>query len=252
MEPMSALAVSCLIFVLTLGGILVGALLRRTLPKHHLSKDSQDVVRLGVGLIATIAALVLGLLIAAAKSSFDTQSTQVTQITADIILLDNLLAQYGPEGRPIREKIRSIIGPFADHLWREREARAAKPFEFDASSEKTYLEIQALSPQNDLQRSLQTRAAQLSTDLVQTRLILFAESDSAIPTPFLAILVLWLIIIFASFSLFSALNATVFTCLSVFALSASCAIFLILELSHPFSGLMMISSAPLRHALGPL
>jgi Protein of unknown function (DUF4239) len=252
MEPMSALAVSCLIFVLTLGGILVGALLRRTLPKHHLSKDSQDVVRLGVGLIATIAALVLGLLIAAAKSSFDTQSTQVTQITADIILLDNLLAQYGPEGRPIREEIRSIIDPFADRLWREREASAAKPFEFDASSEKTYLEIQALSPQNDLQRSLQTRAAQLSTDLVQTRLILFAESDNAIPTPFLAILVLWLIIIFASFSLFSALNATVFTCLSLFALSASCAIFLILELSHPFSGLMMISSAPLRHALGPL
>jgi fluoride ion exporter CrcB/FEX len=91
-------------FVLTLGGILVGALLRRALPKHHLSKDSQDVVRLGVGLIATMAALVLGLLIAAARSSFETQSTQVTQITADIILLDNLLARYGPEGRPIPEK----------------------------------------------------------------------------------------------------------------------------------------------------
>jgi hypothetical protein len=110
---MSSLVLSCLIFVLTLGGILLGALLRRALPKHHLSEDSQRVVRLGVGLIATIAALVLGLLIAAAKSSFDTQSTQVTQITADIILLDNLLAQYGPEGRPIREKIRSIIGPTA-------------------------------------------------------------------------------------------------------------------------------------------
>jgi len=83
---MSALALSCLIFVLTLGGILLGALLRRALPEHHLSEDSQDVVRLGVGLIATIAALVLGLLIASAKSSFDTQSTQITQITADIIL----------------------------------------------------------------------------------------------------------------------------------------------------------------------
>jgi hypothetical protein len=101
---MSALAVSCLMLVLTLGGILVGALLRRALPKHHLNKDSQDVVRLGVGLIATMAALVLGLLIAAARSSFETQSTQVTQITADIILLDNLLARYGPEGRPIPEK----------------------------------------------------------------------------------------------------------------------------------------------------
>ena len=86
---MSALALSCLIFVLTLGGILLGTLLRRALPEHHLSKDSQDVVRLGTGLIGTIAALVLGLLIAAAKTPFDTQSTQ---ITADFILLDNLLA----------------------------------------------------------------------------------------------------------------------------------------------------------------
>jgi hypothetical protein len=249
---MSALALSCLIFVLTVGGILLGSLLRRALPKHHLSKDSQDVVRLGVGLIATLAALLLGLLIAAAKSSFDTQSTQVTQITADIVLLDRLLTQYGPEARPIRQQMRGVIGPFADQLWREKQASAATPFEANASAEQVYLAVQALTPQNDLQRSLQTRAAQVSNDLAQTRLLLFAESGNVIPTPFLTILVLWLVIIFASFSLFSALNATVFTCLSLFALSASCAIFLILELGQPFSGLMTISSEPLRHALGPL
>jgi len=249
---MSALALSCLIFVLTLGGILLGTLLRRALPEHHLGKDSQDVVRLGVGLIGTIAALLLGLLIAAAKSSFDTQSTQVTQITADIILVDNLLAQYGPEARPIRQQMRSAIDPWVDQLWREKQASSAMPFEANASAEQVYLAIQALSPQNDLQRSLQARAAQVSNDLAQTRLLLFAESGNVIPVPFLAILVLWLVIIFASFSLFSALNVTVFTCLSLFALSASCAIFLILELGQPFSGLMTISSAPLRHALGPL
>jgi hypothetical protein len=249
---MSTLALSCLIFLLTLGGIFLGTLLRRALPQHHLSEDSRDVVRLGVGLIATIAALVLGLLIAAAKNSFDTQSTQVTQITADIILLDNLLAQYGPEARPIREQMRSVIGPFVDRLWREKETSSATPFQVDASAEKAYLAIQALSPQSDLQRSLQARASQLSTDLVQTRLVLFAESANVIPTPFIVILVLWIVIIFASFSLFADLNVTVFTCLSLFALSASCAIFLILELGKPFSGLMMISSAPLRNALGPL
>jgi hypothetical protein len=249
---MSALALSCLIFVLTLGGILLGASLRRALPVHHLSKNSQDVVWIGVGLIATISALVLGLLIAAAKSSFDTQSTQITQITADVILLDKLLAQYGPEARPIREQMRSLIGPLADRIWHEKETSSATPFEFDASGEQAYLAIQALSPQNDLQRSLQARAAQVSTDLVQTRLILFAESGNVIPTPFLVILVLWVVIIFASFSLFSDLNVTVFICLSLFAGSASCAIFLVLELGKPFSGLMMISSEPLRHALAPL
>jgi hypothetical protein len=233
-------------------GILVGTLLRRALPEHHLSENSQDVVRLDVGLIATIAALVLGLLIAAAKSSFDTQSTQITQIAADMILLDNLRAEYGPEARPIREQMRSVIGQLADRLWREKETSSAAPFEYTAAGEKAHLAIQALSPQNDLQRSLQARAAQVSTDLVQTRLILFAESGNVIPTPFLVILVLWIVIVFASFSLFADLNVTVFTCLSLFAGSASCAIFLILELSRPFSGLMMISSEPLRNALAPL
>jgi hypothetical protein len=249
---MSALVVSCLIFALTLGGILLGTLLRRALPEHHLSKDSQHVVRLGVGLTGTIAALVLGLLIAAAKGSFDTQNTQVKQMTADLIFLDNILAQYGPEGRPIREQMRSTIGPFVDQLWREKQARVAAPFETNAAAEKVYLDIQRLSPQNDLQRSLQSRAAALSNDIGQARLLLFVESDSLIPAPFLAIMAFWLVIIFASFSLFSPLNATVFTCLSLFALSAACAIFLILELSRPFTGLLTISSAPLRNALGPL
>jgi hypothetical protein len=249
---MSAAALSGVIFVLTLGGVFLGTLLRRILPKHHLSEDAQNVVRLGVGLIATIAALVLGLLIAAAKGSFDTQNTQVKQITADLIFLDNILAQYGPEARPIREQMRGTIGPFADRLWREKQADVAAPFETNAAAEKIYLDIQKLSPQNDLQRSLQSRAAQLSNDLAQARLLLFVESDSLIPIPFLAILAFWLVIIFASFSLFSPLNVTVFTCLSLFALSAACAILLILELSQPFTGLLSISSAPLRNALGPL
>jgi hypothetical protein len=248
---MSPAVLSCVIFALTLGGIVLGALLRTTLPQHHLSKESQDIIRLGVGLIATIAALVLGLLIAAAKGSFDTQSGQVKQITADIILLDALLEQYGPEALPLRVEMRKVIGPVADRLWHEKPVAAA-PFVMEASSEKVYLAIQGLAPHNDLQRSLQSRAAQISTDLVQTRLLLFVESDSAIPAPFIGILAFWLIIIFASFSLFSALNATVFSFLSLFALSASCAIFLILELSEPFTGLLKIPSAPLRNALAPL
>ena len=249
---MSPLALSGIVFALTLGGIFLGTMLRRTLPKHHLSDGAQDTIRLGVGLIATIAALVLGLLIAAAKGSFDTQNTQIKQITADLILLDSVLAQYGPEARPIREQMRSSVGGFADQLWREKEIGVRGPYETNAAAEKVYLDIQKLPPQTDLQRALQSRAAQLSNDIAQIRRLLFVESDNLVPAPFLAILAFWLVIIFASFSLFSPLNGTVFTCLSLFALSAACAIFLILELSRPFTGLLMISSTPLRNALGPL
>ena len=241
-----------IIFVLTVGGILVGTLLRRALPEDHLSNEVKDVVRLGVGLTATMAALVLGLLIAAAKSSFDTQTGQVRQITADLILLDNILAQYGPDARPVREQIRSTVGPFADRLWREKETGTRGPFETDGTEEQVYLGIQRLAAQDHVQRSLQSRAVQVSNDLAQARFLLFVESENLIPTPFLAVLAFWLLIIFASFSLFSPLNVTVITFLFLFALSASCAIFLILQLSRPFTGVMMISSAPLRNALAPL
>ena len=254
MNPLdlSPLALSLLIFALTIGGIVLGILLRRALPKHHLSKDSQEVVRLGVGLVATIAALVLGLLIAAAKSSFDTQSGQVRQITADILLVDDLLSLYGPEAQPVRRELRNAMGPVVDHIWNEKKAKTTRPFAADASAEKVYMDIQTLVPNTDLQRSIQARAIQAGTDATTTRLLLFTESGNLIPAPFLAILVFWLVIIFASFSLFSELNPTVFAFLVLFAFSASCAIFLILELSQPFGGLMAISSAPLREALAPL
>jgi hypothetical protein len=246
---MSALTLSGTIFVLTLAGIFLGTLLRRSLPEHHLNEHAKDVVRLGVGLIATIAALVLGLLIASAKDSFDRQTSQIRKITADLILLDNILAQYGPEARPVRERIRTTVGPFADRLWREKEASTRAPFETDGTAEQVYLEIQKLSPHDNVQRSLQSRAVQISNDLAQVRFLLFVESENLIPTPFLAVLAFWLMIIFASFGLFSPLNATVVTSLCLFALSAACSIFLILELSRPFTGLMSISSAPLRNAL---
>jgi len=148
--------------------------------------------------------------------------------------------------------MRSSVGPFAHQLWREKQTRVRGPLEVNAAAERVYLEIHGLSPQNDLQRALQSRAAQLTNDIAQTRFLLFVESDNLVPAPFLAILAFWLVIVFASFSLFSPLNVTVFTCLSLFALSAAFAIFLILELSQPFTGLLAISSTPLRNALGPL
>ena len=249
---MNAFILAGSIFATTLGGIWLGTLLRRMLPSHHLNEHAKDVVRLGVGLIATIAALVLGLLIAAAKGSFDTQTTQIKQITANLILLDNILAQYGPEARPIRQQMRNAVGPFADRLWREKQVYTTGPFEPSVTEEQVFAEIPKLLPRNEAQRLLQSRAVQVSNDLAQLQFMLFVEPESTIPTPFLAIIAFWLVIVFASYSLFSPLNGTLFTCLSLFAFSAACAIFLILELGRPFTGLMMVSSAPMRNALGLL
>jgi len=249
---MSALLISLIAFVIILAGAFAGVLLRGALPDHHLADDAKDVVRLGTGLVATLAALVLGLLIASAKSSYDTQTAQVQHLTADVVLLDQLLAQYGPEARPIRELMRHAVGPLVDRLWRENSAASNASFAAGAVAEDAFARIAELAPQTDAQRSFKARAIQVSTDLAQTRLTLFVQAGSAIPMPFLAVLLFWLAIIFASFSLFARLNPTLIAALCIFALSASGAIFLILEMSQPFTGLMQIPSAPLRNALAPL
>ena len=245
---------SVIVFACVFGGAVIGIFLRNRLPEHHLSGDTKDVVRLGTGLIGTIAALVLGLLIASANSTFETRSTQVQQLTADIVLLDRILALYGPETASARNLLRPAVDAMADQIWRENGAtsRKAKPYEASAASLSFYDNILKLSPRDETQRSLQARAIDTAQDLGKTRLLLFAEAGAVIPMPFLIVLISWLAIIFASFSLFADNNTSTIIALGVFALSASASIFLILELSQPFTGLMMISSEPLRSALAPL
>jgi hypothetical protein len=251
---MSPISLSSIAFACIFGGTFLGMFLRHRLPGHHLTGDSKDVVRLGTGLVGTMAALVLGLLIASANSRYETQSGQIRQLTADIVLLDNYLVQYGPETNSVRNLLRHALTTLADRIWRENGGDSGRPEAFEASAAALafYDEILKLSPLNESQRALQARAIDATNDLAKTRLLLFATAGGSIPMPFLVILVSWLTIIFASFSLFADNNATTITALGLFALSASASIFLILELSQPFTGLMMISSEPLRNALAPL
>jgi len=250
----SPLLMSVIVFACVLGGAFLGMFLRNTLPEHHLSEATKDVVKLGTGLIGTITGLVLGLLIASANSTFETQSSQVQQMTANIVVLDQTLAQYGPEAVSARNLMRRVVASMADRIWRENSSPSAElaPFEASAAALSLFDEILKLSPQNERQRSLQARAISTLQEIGKTRLLLFTEAGAAIPMPFLVVLIFWLAIIFAGFSLFADNNATTVVALGIFALSASAAIFLILELGQPFTGLMRISSEPLRNALAPL
>jgi Protein of unknown function (DUF4239) len=251
---MSPLLTSLVAFAIIFAGAFLGMFIRNRLPGHHLSGDTKDVVRLGTGLIGTMAALVLGLLISSANSTYQAKSTEVEQLTANVVLLDRTLALYGPETNPIRVLLRNGIGTLVDRIWQENsiDSRKTSPFVESTSAGLLYQDILKLSPQNESQRLFQARAIDATTELGKTRLLLFAKAGGAIPAPFLVVLVFWLTIIFMSFSLFADINAVTITALCIFALSASASLFLILELSQPFTGLMMIPSDGLRHALTPL
>ena len=251
---MAPIAISFLAFALALVGILLGSVMQRMLPEGHLSSDSKEVVKLGMGVVATLAALVLGLLVASAKGTYDARESEINQITAYVILLDNLLAKYGEEAQAARASLRQAIPAVVDRIWREGQYMPLRstPFKASAEGEAFYQRVQELQPSNDIQRGLKERITQVTTDLAQARFLLFSHLGSSIPVPFLAVLLFWMIILFAGFSLMAPANATTLASLVICALSVSGAIFLILELDQPLSGMMVIPSEPLRNALPAL
>jgi hypothetical protein len=245
---MNFIVIRLMVFACTFGGALLGIFLRSVLPEQHLSADSKDTVRLGMGMVATMAALVLGLLVASAKNFYDTESSDLTQLSANVILLDRVLAHYGPETKEVRDVLRGAVARTVDLIWHQGSQMAPTA----AGGEILYDKIQALSPQNDVQRALKAQASSMAIDLGKLRWLMFEQGSTSISLPLLAVLVFWLVIVFTSFGLFAPPNLTVIGTLFLCALSVSGAIFLILEMYTPFQGLMQLSSAPLRDALSHL
>jgi hypothetical protein len=240
-------------FASIVAGIFLGMKLRGRIPAPRPGHDTKEVIRLGAGLLATLAAVVISLLIASAKSSYDTQDAHFRLLAAHVVETDQLLAQYGPEAMPVRKLMRESVPAAMDRIWNEK-ATASQNTAFTTTSlaEQLYNAIEALSPANDAQRSLKLRIVQAAKDIAQTRLLIFADGDKPILTPFLLILIVWLTVIFASFAMFVEPGVVTWTALLVFALLVSSALFLVADLSQPFAGLMQIPKEQLRHTLAPL
>lgn len=244
--------VGTIVFTCTLGGALIGIWLRTKLPEHHLNDESRDAMRLGIGLVATMTALVLGLVTASAKSSFDAVDTAVKHTAMDVLILDRLLARYGPETSEIRGALQHAFAHRIDQIWPQNSSRPAHLDPLGAASasgiEGLADGIRGLTPRDDSQRSLKSRALDLADALLKTRWLVFAGIGTSVPLPFFLILLFWLTITFVSFGLFAPRNATVLAVLFVCALSVGGAVFLILEMDGPFDGLVQVSADPLRYA----
>jgi hypothetical protein len=243
---MSPILIAALVFACVAGGALLGLSLRSVLPDHHRTPESKEVVKGATALIGTISALVLGLLVASAKSSYDTQKNELTQLSARIILLDRVLAHYGPETDEARALLRKGTSAALAQLW-SRDANG--PI---VKNEAIYDMIANLSPKDEGHRLVQNQAAELIIDLGQTRMLMASQAGSSISTPLLVIVVFWLAVNFVSFGLFANRNATVLAALLTCALCVAGAILLILEMDRPFQGLIRIPDTPLRDAVSRL
>ena len=240
--------VAILVFVLVFGGALAGLAAGRWLPERHQDAETRDAVKLVMGLIATVSALVLGLLIASAHNSYNTQENEVQQLGAHIAQLNQVLVSYGPEADGVRAQLRRFGETELARIWRTAPTSTLPPATL-GHGEEIYQKLAALTPKDEVQRLAQTRALQLAAIMDGTRRLLYEQARGSLSWPFFVVLVFWLVTLFIGFSLYARRNATVVAAFAVGALTVAGAIFLILDLHRPYSGLMQISSAPVRNAL---
>lgn len=234
------------------GAVALGIWLRRLVPEPHLTTESKDTVKLAMGLVATMSALLLGLLLSSAKSGYDAERKQVIQMAAKVGFLDRVLALYGPESADARAKFEQAIDQTVGTIWPTEKGTPVLLTLDTQTGNGVYIAIQQLSPRDELQRSLKTEALGLAVELGLLRSLLAAESGPSISRSILLVVVCWLVAIFLSFSLLAPSNTTTTLALTVSAFSVAGAFFLILELDEPFGGLLRISSGPMLSALNQI
>jgi hypothetical protein len=230
---------------------LLGLYLRSVLPEQHLHDESLNMVRLCTGVIATLTALVLGLLVASAKANYDRVNDEVTQAAAAVVLLDRTLAQYGPQTGEARSLVHTAVAETLNTVFSSHSHGVADLDNAQGSAvgERLQTELQKLTPANDMQRTLQARALELNNEVAKIRLLTITQAEGSIPRVFLVVLVAWLAIMFAGFGLVTSRNPTVIATLFLCAVSLAGAVVMVEELNRPLDGFMRVSSAPLRYAL---
>jgi hypothetical protein len=248
---MSSIAIASLTFACIFGGVLVGLILRRLLPGHHVEGDSRDIIKLGAGFVATMAALVLGLLVSSAKNSFDSLNEGFKQASVKLLLLDRTLKQFGPETRPLREQLHRQATQIVQLLWPAQGSALdnASAIENNQELEKVQILIRLLPANTETQRALQAQALSISSDMMQSRWLMIEQTQNSLPPVFFMVVVFWLTMLHISFGLLAPKNPTVVVVLLISSFSIAAALFLINEMNNPLDGVIRLSSAPMHKAL---
>jgi uncharacterized membrane protein YqgA involved in biofilm formation len=244
------LIIGLIVFATILAGAFTGWVLRQRLPEHHLSDETKSLVSVSMAVVATASALVLGLLISNANTSFSTLGGEVTTLSAQILRLDGLLARYGPETGLARETLRSYAElKTADD--NQADLRLSDP-ETYGLLQQVEDSILALKPASARDKWWLDQAMTLAGKIGDTRWLLNQQAGQGTPKAFLALLVFWLTLLFTSFGLFAPRNLTSAVTLTLCALAVAGAFGMILELERGFGGLIHISPEPLHQAVNKL
>jgi hypothetical protein len=248
---MVSVGIGVIVFIFCFGGALLGLYLHPKVPRSHMTVEAQEAVRLSTGMIATLASVVLGLLITNVKSGFDSISQDVERFGTSLILLDQTLRQLGPPADAARQALREYTKRAIQDVWPDDSAQPIKVENADSYEVLRRVGNQVLNfdPADRLQRILIAEAVQRYQNVNTLRWRLIEESGTTVSVPLLAMLIFWMAISFAGFGFNAPRNALVLGAMATCALSIAFALFMTVEMDGAFTGLVKVSAAPLRTAL---
>lgn len=237
-------------FICIFGAGLLGFALRGFLPEHHRTDETGKTVHNVMSVVALLAALVLGLLVANTKSSFDLRSQEVQQFSANLTLLDRELMHFGQDAAKMREKLRAFTTHKIAQLWTDRGTGSAKEA---AQSVQLLDEIEGdlrlFAPINAVHIEGRKNALDIIRELKRTSRLLSVQQINTTPRPFLIVGIFWLSVLFLCRATFAPFNGTVIAAFFLAALSVSVAINLIFDMDRPFTGFIKVSPVPMQQAL---
>jgi uncharacterized membrane protein YqgA involved in biofilm formation len=244
------LVVGLIVFALVLAGAFAGWVIKQHLPKHHLTEETKNAVSVSMAVVATISALVLGLLISNANTKFSVLEGEVTMLSAEILRLDQILRRYGPDTNVARETLRQYAEQkTADLFPRDAtDVRLGNPSTYELLQHLEDL-LLALRPAAPRDQWWLGQAMSLAAKIGDIRWLLAQQTGQGTPKAFVALLVFWLALLFASFGLFAPHNLTSAVILMLCALAVAGAVGMFLELEQGFGRLVHISPQPMRHAV---
>jgi ABC-type multidrug transport system fused ATPase/permease subunit len=251
---MASVSISVAVGVLTFGVGLLGLYLKRLVPERHMSAGSREMIGAMIGLLTLLLALVLGTLIGSAYGFFASQKAEIESLCAQTLELDLAFRQYGPETQPLREALKGSMQEASDAIRGDR-AAYQRHFEFRgymSKFEKWNQTLSSLSPRSPTQTALISTLGASSASFQQTRLLMSLQLASPISWPLIVIVVSWAMLLFFGFGVTSGLNLTSLGALTFGSFAVASAIFLILELNQPYSGIFRVPSASIENTIAAL
>ena len=251
---MRPLAVAIVIAILAFAAGVLGLFLQRRLPERHTKDRSRDMISSVTSLVSLMLALVLGTLVSASYSAFSTQRSELETLATNALELDMTLAQYGPDAKPARDLLRDTLVRSHQLFWG---SGVSDPSAFGVAVALPGLRamsdyLNKLDPTTSTQKALLSSAIGYEKAIEATRLKMSLQLASTIAWPLVLVIGSWSVLLFIGYGLLSHVNVMTVAVLGFGALSVAGAVFLIIELRHPYSGLLRVPPAALLEAISTM